>query len=190
MLVRRSNWPVLIAITVIGPALGLFLGAMAVGADWFSCSSDATISKERSQRLVMPDGDGVTLADLAPERATALVVMKSPWCSVCQKQLRALSDRATCTAGIDAAVFGMTASDPKTNRTVQKKLGLNFPILGHQSGEFLREMGLWNHHEERPIPGIIYLNEQGEVVDVYRGRYPGKSQTGRILRKLHVISGG
>ena len=40
------------------------------------------------------------------------------------------------------------------------------------------------------IPGVIYLDEQGKVVDVYRGRYPGKSQTGRILRKLHAISGG
>jgi peroxiredoxin len=163
---------------------------MAVGADWLSCGSKATIEKQSPERLVMPDGDRVALDQLAPERATAFVVMKSPWCSVCQKQLQALSDRATCTTGIDAAVFGMTASDAGTNEKLQKKLELNFPVVGDSDGQFLREMGLWNREAQRPIPGVIYLNEQGEVVDVYRGRDPGTSQTGRILRKLHAISGG
>jgi len=138
----------------------------------------------------MPDGDRVKLEELAPQRAAALVVMKSPWCSVCQKQLRALSDRATCTAGIDGAVFGMTASDARTNDKLQKKLELKFPVVGNPDGDLLRQMGLWNHDADRPIPGVIYLDEQGKVVDVYRGRYPGKSQTGRILHKLHAISGG
>lgn len=190
MLVRRSNWPALIAVSVLGPALGLLLGAMAVSGDWFSCGSDATVKEQSSERLVMPDGDPINLEELAPERATALVVMKSPWCSVCQKQLQALSKRSACTTGIDAAVFGMTASDAETNDKLQKKLELNFPVVGNPDGDLLRQMGLWNHDAERPIPGVIYLDEQGKVVDVYRGRYPGKSQTGRILRKLHAISGG
>jgi peroxiredoxin len=160
---------------------------MAVGADWFSCGSKASVEKQSPQRLVMPDGDRVTIDQLAPQRATALVVMKSPWCSVCQKQLKALSERETCTTGIDAAVFGMTASDASTNHKLQRKLELSFPVVGDPDGQYLRKMGLWNHEAERPIPGVIYLNEQGEAVDVYRGRYPGKSQTGRILRKLQTI---
>ncbi len=201
MLMRRTNWPVFAAVAILGPALGLYLGATCMPADWLPWSDDGTASApERAAaspspapetapaELVMPDGDRLTLDRLAPQRATAIVVMKGEWCPVCQKQLRRLSEGLEQLNRVDAAVFGLNTASPDANRRLQQKLDLAFPVLTDPKRDLHDELDLWLDEQGHAMPGIIFVDEDGRIADIHRGRYPGQKQGRYILHKLAQIS--
>ncbi|MFB6262450.1 MAG: redoxin domain-containing protein [Bradymonadaceae bacterium] len=201
MLVRRTNWPVLIAIAVLGPLLGAAVGAGYVPgpAGWLTDrhptapdQTDATPPDDNAlpdRKVLLPDGDPVALDELAPERAVAIVVMKGPWCPVCQRQLKALSKMGSRLQAENAAVFGLTTAGTHRNEQLRQKLGLDFPILSDPSRKLHRELDLWLDERGYAMPGVIYLDESGEVADIHRGRYPGQPQEQCILQRLSQISG-
>lgn len=200
MLIRKTNWPVILAVATIGPLFGAFIAAQVLPLD--SCPTQnregqtgepaakkvSTQTEQTEESLVFPDGDSVELDELAPGRATAIVVMKAPWCSVCRKQLRRLDGQLDRVQSVDGAVFGLTSADARTNRRLAEDLGLGFPILGDPSRQLHRSLTLWMERRGHAMPGVIFLDEQGQVRKVHRGRYPGRSQTGFILETLSVLS--
>lgn len=203
MIIRRANWSVLIAVAILGPLFGLYVGAnLSLGL----CSSDDAADRQRAdapaatepekahqrgrppQPLALPDGDQVTLDELAPGRPVALVVMKGTWCPVCQKQLKRLSNRMPDIQAADGAVFGLSTSDAKANRQLQNRLELGFPILGDSDKSLHRGLEMWMAERGHAMPGVIYLDEQGNIAKVHRGRYPGQNQTDCILDTLDRIA--
>lgn len=203
MIIRRANWSVLLAIAILGPLLGMFVGA---NLSLDLCSSDQEPDRQQaevptaaeteeaqqrgrpSQPLALPDGDRVTLDELAPGRPVALVVMKGTWCPVCQKQLKRLSHRMPDIQAADAAVFGLSTSDAETNRRLQNRLELGFPILGDADKSLHRGLEMWVERRGHAMPGVIYLDEEGNIAKVHRGRYPGQNQTDCILDTLDRIA--
>ena len=205
MLIRRQNWPAFLAIAIIGPLLGAYVGATMMSN---ACPSSAKKKAEApdgktaaakkdeprpTQRpsfdqVVFPDGDRASLSEIAPTRPTAIVVMKAPWCPVCQRQLKALSQRLDQVQEVGGAVVGLTTADAATNTQLRRKLRLDFPILGDPSKALHEKLNLWLDGQGHAMPAIIFLDEQGDVVKLHRGRYPGQRQSAYILKTLQQIS--
>jgi peroxiredoxin len=202
MIIRRANWSILIGVAILGPLFGMYVGA-SLPLDL--CSSDDELERQQAeapaattdddqqhdrpaQPVALPDGDQVTLDELAPGRPVALVVMKGTWCPVCQKQLKRLSNRMPDIQAADAAVFGLSTSEAKTNRQLQNRLELGFPILGDADKSLHRGLEMWVDRRGHAMPGVIYLDEEGRIAKVHRGRYPGQNQTDCILDTLDRIS--
>jgi peroxiredoxin len=198
MIVRRKYWSLLIALFILGPISGALLGAH-FGAPFLdgifadapaqteTASAPTTTVEQRaptSPQVVLPNAESVGLDELAPGRKTAIVVMKSPWCSVCQRQLHLLSKRLHEVQGEGSAVFGLSAGDLQTNRRLARKLGLDFPIASDPGHKALDELGLWLPERGHAMPGVIFLDEDGEVESIHKGRYPGKPQEELILERL------
>ncbi|MGM0558464.1 MAG: peroxiredoxin family protein [Myxococcota bacterium] len=193
MLLRQKNWPVFIAIAILGPLLG-YVAAQFIGG----CSSDASpeqtvayIEKEdapdpveESHQLVLPNEQRITVDQIAPGRATAIVVMKAPWCNVCKRQLAALSQRLDEAQNVNAEIVGLSTADAETNKRLADKLGLNFPILGDPSRELLKDVELYREGACHATPGVIFVDDNGKIASVRKGRYPGKSQDEMILQTL------
>lgn len=195
MLIRRANWRVILAVAILGPLFGAFVTAKLFG--WDVCPSEqakeshsasAKDVPDKDKPLVLPDGDRVALDELAPGRATAIVVMKAPSCPVCQRQLRALSARLDDVQEANGAVFGLTTAAAERNRKLTGLLGIGFPILGDPSKEVHKSFNMWMADDCHAMPGVIFLDEDGKVTDVHRGRYPGQPQGGYILERLGEIS--
>lgn len=201
MVVRRKHWPLLIALFVLGPIAGAVFGAFC-GAPlvegFFGCeqaqqepattapSPTATFERPESTepRVQLPNGEHVELAELAPGRKVAVVVMKGPWCPVCQRQLRAVSDRLHEVQDAGGAVFGLSTGDVHTNQRLVRKLGLDFPIVSDPDYRVLEKLGMWLPRREYAMPGVIFLDEHGQIESIHRGRYPGKPQGDFILDRL------
>lgn len=204
MLIRRKNWPAFLVIAIFGPVLGAFL---AVEFLPFSlCPKDRENDHERVQKqqtdrpesdsedvaadesLQLPDGDSIALDEIAPERPVAIVVMKGSWCPVCQRQLKRLSKQLRDVQSANAAVVGLTTAVPEQNRRLRQKLGLQFPILSDTSKDFHRRLDMWRDGACHAIPGVVFLDESGDIVKVHRGRYPGKPQDEFVLDTLRKLS--
>ncbi|MFB6372100.1 MAG: peroxiredoxin family protein [Bradymonadaceae bacterium] len=207
MLIRRQNWPAFLAIAILGPLLGAYVGATALsGSCPFSTvdragASDAKRASAPTQQttpdeperptfdqLVFPDGDRAALSELSPTRPTAIVVMKAPWCPVCQRQLKALSQRLNQVQHVGGSVVGLTTADAETNAELRRKLRLDFPILGDPSKSLHKKLNLWIAGQGHAMPGVIFLDDDGDIAKIHRGRYPGQKQAGYILKNLQKLS--
>jgi len=201
MLIRRNNWPAFLAVAIFGPLLGAFLAAefLALGP----CPSgegDDTVRRvkmeqaarsaeeKRDYDLQLPDGDHIALDEIAPERSVAVVVMKGPWCPVCKRQLKRLSDQMANIQAADATVVGLTSAGPERTRKLRKQLGLNLPILSDTSKNLLRDLDMWRKDACHAIPGVVFIDESGTITGVHRGRYPGKPQDEFVLDTLRSLS--
>lgn len=206
MLVRPSNWPFISSFLVIG-LIGGVIGGFAYQDELSSmleCEKGADKAKKEAAQpterpespkpeesspteLTLPSGEDVALDELAPGRPAAIVVMKGAWCPVCQKQLRRLSHQMTKVQFDGAAVFGLTTAEPSKNRRLVGSLGLNFPVLSDASKDLHERFGLWLDQKCHAMPGVIFLNADGEPVKVHKGRYPESPQDSMILRTLQGI---
>lgn len=207
MLIRRQNWPAFLAIAILGPLLGAYVGAtMLSGACPFSKKQEAKApssheasapAKSASDQqettnafgnVVFPDGDRVGLSELAPSRPTAIIVMKAPWCPVCQRQLKRVSERLNQIQHVGGAVYGLSAANTGTNAKLRRKLRLDFPILSDPSKSLHKKLNLWVANQGHAMPGVIFLDEEGDIAKIHRGRYPGQKQGGYILNNLKKLS--
>lgn len=197
MILRRKNWPVFLAIALLGPLLGAFVTVKYLNGECWQSATDAettqeraseTADRERAEQFVLPDGDRIALDEIAPGRSVAVVVMKAPWCTVCQRQLKRISNRLDDVQSADGAVVGLTTAEAKTNRRLTERLDLGFPILGEPSKRLHKRLGLWRPDDCHAIPGVVFLDESGTIKDVHRGRYPGKPQGEFILDTLRNLS--
>lgn len=203
MLIRRKNWPTFLFVAIFGPILGAFL-ATELGS-FGLCSGEKGDSTTTQQQKVtekdsdsekraaegelqLPDGDSVSLGTIAPERTVAIVVMKGPWCPVCQRQLKRLSNQLHQVQSADAAVVGLTTAQPKRNRKLMEQLDLQFPILSDTSRDLHERLGMWREGSCHAIPGVVFLDESGGITKVHRGRYPGAPQDEFVLDTLRALS--
>lgn len=171
---------------VIAALVVLGLGAAAA----FLPRSCATKTSERTTRapaaprieVQRPDGAPVALAEIAPGKRVAIVVMKGTWCRACTSQLGRLQARAAQLAALDAVVVGLTDATPDDNARTAATLGLELPILSDVDGDALRMFGL--DGLGHPVPGVVFLDRDGRVTDVVPGRHPGQPQEDWIVDRL------
>lgn len=189
MIVNHTNWPVLLAVAILGPLVGAALTWNISEMSLAGPSTEAQTSEARAARVDvrLPDGDEIALSELAPGRPTAVVVMKGPWCSVCRRQLSRLSERSAEIRARGGEVFGLTHAAPAKNRKLMRGLGLEFPILGDPSHEALKALGLWSDEQCRAVPGVVYLDASGTIAEIDRGRYPGRPQDASIIDTLKCL---
>ena len=202
MLIRRQNWTVVLTIAILGPLLGAFFGAtfLPVGPSPDQTTrptvTDGTPGSLQAEpedckdapTVRAPDGDRMALNEIAPTRAVAIVVMKGTWCPVCQRQLKRLSRQLHRVQSAGATVVGLTDASPETNARLMEKLDLTFPIMSDASKDLLESLGMWRAEACHAIPGVILLDESGTVVDIHRGRYPGKPQDQFVIDRLRHIT--
>lgn len=193
MIIRRKHWPLLIALCLAGPALGLAAGLFF---GWPSCPADKgdgadqrveaqNVDAERDDhRVALPDGTELALDELAPDRPVAIVVMKGTWCRVCQDQLVELTDRLDEVSHSGGAVFGLSADKPEANQRLMDQRQIGFPVLSDADPSVLCELGLWDDKRDHAIPGVVFVDEDGQIEHVHRGRYPDRPQTQMILERL------
>lgn len=193
MILRRKNWPIFIALALLGPLLGWGLAQLMGGCPSTESTQETVVYLEKesapdpvdeSHELVLPNEEKITVDQIAPGRATAIVVMKAPWCNVCKRQLKALSDHLDDAQSVNGQIVGLSTADAATNKKLADQLGLNFPILGDPSKAFLEEVELYREGACHAIPGVIFVDGDGRVASVRKGRYPGQSQDKMILQML------
>lgn len=126
-------------------------------------------------------GRSIALADIAPGKRVAIVVMKGTWCSVCTSQLTRLQERAAEIPDT-AVVVALNADDVATNNEAAASLDLTMQILSDRDRDAIRAFGL--DGPSHPIPGVVFLDEHGKVVDIVKGRYPGRPQEDWIIDRL------
>lgn len=209
MIIRRVHWYILAMFSVLGLVGGAAVGGLFTcgtsGSGYSSAPAPSSAPAQTSDeapaeltsadspyrsnyRFELPSAEKIQMDELAPERPVAIVVMKGTWCSVCRRQLDALSDRLHMATQMGAAIVGLSTGSADTNRHMMRKLNLEFPVLSTTSDQFLRDVRLSRDRSERAIPGVVFLNEQGNIAKVHRGRYPGKPQEKYILRTLQKLS--
>jgi len=197
MIIRRKNWPAFLVVAIFGPILGAFLAlqylpvSLCPADDGKEASEAPETSVQDSAEqapLQLPDGDRIALDEIAPERSVAVVVMKGTWCPVCQRQLKRLSEQLEQIRETDATVVGLSTADPETNGKLADKLELRFPILSDASRELHERLEMWSDQNCHAIPGVVFIDESGEIADVHRGRYPGKPQDEFVLDRLESLT--
>lgn len=197
MIIRRHQTWLLVAFLLVGVAVGLTFDSLCATDDCVVPQSspperivfEGASPDEAAPVAVLPDGQEVALDQLAPQRPVALVVIKGPWCQVCQRQLQALSARLSDVQAAGGAVFGLTTASPEAAEALRHKLGLGFPILSDPDHRLHTQVGLWKGcGGGKAVPGIVYLGEDGEVAKVDKGRYPGQPQGDRIIETLSRLS--
>lgn len=186
MIIRRRHWLLAVTLFILAPLFGF-----GIGATFGSYFSDAPVQSEENRversaqnasTVLMPNGEQLELAELAPGRKVAVVVMKDAACPVCQRQLKVLSHRLDEVQNQGGAVFGLTDANRCASQKLTRRLGLNFPILSDPDHQVLGDYGLTLPEREYIMPGIIFIDEDGQVERVYRGRSPGEEQEDMILR--------
>ena len=161
----------------------LFAGVTLSGAVFFfACPGKHRVDPGSPRaplgpQVVHTDGTPVGLAEIAPGQRVAVVVMKGNWCSVCTDQLLRLQERQSEFAG--AAVVGINHHEPKTNAMAAKDLGINLPLLSDVDLDAIRSFGL--EGSAHPVPGVVLIDQHGQVAKVVKGRYPGCNQEDWII---------
>lgn len=195
MIIRPTRWFLVASLFIVGPLLGLAAGA-AAGAHLTYTSFEAAHEQPTSEstntraggitseRVTLPNGKQVALNELAPQRKVAIVVMKDPHCQVCQRQLRVLSDRLAEVQQQGGVVFGLSDANRCQNRQLMDRLGLNFPILSDPEHHALTAFDMAPANRPHVTPGVIFIDENGQVESVHLGRSPGQHQEEMIIQRL------
>lgn len=190
MLVRRSRWLLIVALFVLAPMVGLvggvFGGLQLMGAvDEVDTNTGETEVAEPMQTeeagapsptVTLPNGEAVAVDELAPGRKVALIVMKDARCPVCHDQLQRLSERLDEIERRGATVIGLTDANPCVAQDLMGRLGLKFPIVSDTDGEMREQFQLTVADRPYIMPGIIFIDEQGDVDHIHRGRAPGQQR--------------
>lgn len=134
--------------------------------------------------LLATDGSAIAPAEIWPRRKVAIVVMKGTWCPVCRAEVDRLEARAHEIWGAESVVAVLTDHTPERNLAFVHKTRTPFPVLADPDHDQLAEWGLYRSGMNHPVPGVVFLDENGEVVKIHRGRYPGRDQGDMILETL------
>ncbi len=197
MIIRPTRWFFVAFLFIVGPLLGLAAGA-AAGAHLTYTSfetaqerpaqestfSTPAVGGITSEKVTLPNGQRVALNELAPERKVAIVVMKDPHCQVCQRQLRVLSDRLAEVQQQGGVVFGLSDANRCQNKQLMSRLGLKFPILSDPEHHALTAFDMAPANRPHVTPGVIFIDENGQVESVHLGRSPGQHQEEMIIQRL------
>jgi peroxiredoxin len=141
---------------------------------------------EPAQRRLLNDrGEPVALSDIAPGRNVAIVVMKGTWCPVCRAEVDRLVARAHEVWGAGGFVAVLTDHAPDRNAAYAEHTAL-WPVLSDHDHDVLSEWGLYRDGMDHPIPGVVFLDRDGQVTRVLRGRYPGREQDDMIIDTLRA----
>ncbi len=193
MIIPRGGRAFIIALFILAPLMGLAVGVAAgVHLSYQSVDTSAAAvddpavseTQRAANSVVLPGGEQVGLDELAPGRTVAIVVMKDANCPVCQRQLRVLSEKLHEVKRQDGAVFGLSDAPRCVNQRLMHRMGLNFPILADTNQEVLRSLGMDLPNRQHVMPGVIFLDENGEITEVHKGRSPGQRQEAMILNRL------
>lgn len=198
MIIRRSRWLLIVSLFVLGPVVGVIAGLMggqfliqAFDSDDSDEVSPAFVEVENEQpqavtssEVVLPGGEKVALDELAPGRMVAIVVMKDANCPVCQRQLKVLSNRLSEIERRGGTVVGLSDANRCVNEGLMNRLGLNFPVVADPDHEVLEAFGMTLPDRRHVMPGVIFIDEQGEVDFVHKGRAPGQAQERMIIQRM------
>lgn len=189
MLIRKNRWMLVAALFVFAPMMGLVMGVFGglqllehAGGEADDVvvidSSDSSAETPASAlpEVIFPGGEQVALDKLAPGQKLAVVVMKDPRCPVCQQQLDVLSERLDEIVARGGAVVGLSDAPESVNRRLMNHLELNFPIVSDIDHRVLERFGMTAPGRNHVMPGIIFIDEHGEVDLVHKGRAPGQQQ--------------
>jgi peroxiredoxin len=189
MIIKRQHWLIASLLFVAAPLMGLAIGAMAgfyLNGHDFDRHGPAVVEQSplEAATVTLPNGSDVALDEIAPGRVTAIVVMKDATCPVCQRQLRALSQRMDQIQQNGGVVVGLSDASHCTNRALMNRLRLNFPVLSDADHSLLEALNMTLPERDHVMPGVIILDEEGKVETVYKGRSPGQHQEEMILERL------
>lgn len=197
MLIRKRRWLLVTALYVLGPIAGLMLGVfgglylvdkshddielgetMAIEAEETDdgiddVTSDATVT--------MIDGTEASLDEMAPGMNLAVVVMKDADCPVCQRQLKRMSDDLRAFQRRGGTVLGLSDADVETNYRQMKRLDLSFPVASDADHELLGELEMTLPERPHVMPGILFVDENGDLEHVHEGRQPGQIQERMVI---------
>ena len=195
MIIRRDRWLMIAVLFVVGPLMGAMVGWAA--GNYLSATDTAwegavvetvedveTSEESTSPMLSLPFGEAVALDEIAPGRKVAVVVMKDVRCPVCQRQLREVSERIDEVQRRGGVVVGLSDAPDCANRSVMHRLELGFPVLSDRNHDLLKKVGMTAPGRDHVMPGVILVDEQGEITEVHKGRSPGQQQTSLILDGL------
>ncbi len=200
MLIRKKRWLLVLGLFVVAPMVGFVAGVFG-GVHMTHTVDDASEADEvvvidsvetedgaeaTGPTVTLPNGEDVGVDELAPGRKVAVVVMKHPKCPVCQQQLEGLSTRLSEIERAGGTVVGLTDANTCTARGLMGRFNLGFPVVSDTDGELLEELGLTLPDRPHVMPGIVFVDEDGEIEDVHQGRAPGQqdAQQRLIMRWL------
>ena len=139
--------------------------------------------------MTVVDSAGATVDLRSAGRAlpSVIVIMKGSWCPVCVAQLKSLESRLEAIESLEAKVMALNADSPKDNAALKQRVHLKIPIFADLKGHIIRGLGLWPMGHSTPLPGLVFMDACGEVVEVRSGRAPGRFADRYILRRLREI---
>lgn len=117
-------------------------------------------------------GDKQQLKNLVLEKGAVIVLFRSAdWCSFCKKHLLELNAEADEFRKIGYGVLGISYDSPKILRKFSQKKELSFALLSDQQVQTFKAFDVVNieqkpgsRHYGIPYPGVIVVNNKGEVV--------------------------
>lgn len=194
MLIRKSRWLLIVALFVMAPMVGLIFGVFG-GLQLLETAheqevDDVVVVDEQSgdeaeagelPEVTMTSGESVALDQVAPGQKLAVVVMKDPACPVCQNQLEVLSNRLDEVVEQGATVVGLSDAPECVNRRLMQRLELKFPVVSDVDHEVLQHFEMTAPGANHVMPGLIFVDEAGEVDFVHKGRAPGQQQERIVL---------
>ena len=194
MIIRRDRWLMVALLFVLGPFMGAMVGWVAghylsattasqevAAMDVEGDAAHHAVEEAQETRLSLPFGEELGLDEIAPGRKVAIVVMKDVRCPVCQGQLQRLSERYDEVQRRGGVVVGLSDAPDCANRSIMSRLSLNFPVLSDGNHDLLEKVGMTAPGRDHVMPGVIILDEEGQISDVHKGRSPGQEQEAMIL---------
>jgi peroxiredoxin len=129
-------------------------------------------------------GEPIAPEEIAPGRKVAIVVMKGTWCPVCRAEVARLKARAHEVWGAGAVVAVVTDHAPEHNAAYADEHATPWAVLSDHDYDQLTEWGLYRPGMKHPVPGVVFLDRDGKITKIHRGRYPGRDQDDMIIETL------
>ena len=143
--------------------------------------------KPASLKVITADGRRQLLSQISPGRPVVVVVMKSPSCPVCLEQLARLARQRRALDKLGATVVGLVAYNGGKNLRQLANLKLGLPIVAMPPPHLAR-LGMASPTPGQALPGLLFLNSCGQLVEQRLGRAPGHPEDHLIFRLLRAIA--
>lgn len=190
MLVPRAGRSFLVAVFLIAPLMalggGLLFGLHLADQERADEQPAHHVVEEQGEqpRVVLPGGEAITLDQIAPGRKVAVVVMKDVHCRACRAELYRLRRHLSEIKRHGGTVVGLSDAPPCANQALMHGLRLNFPVVSDRDHSVLESVGMTLPERSHVMPGVIFLDESGEIEHIHRGRTPAQSQEQMIRARL------
>lgn len=143
--------------------------------------------KPTSLKVITADGQRRLLSQVSPGRPVVVVVMKSPSCPVCLEQLARLAQQRPAFNKLGATVVGLVAFHGGKNLQQLANLKLGLKVVAMPRPHLAR-LGMASPTPGQTLPGLLFLNSCGQLVEQRIGRAPGHPEDLLIFRLLKAIA--